>query len=201
MKFKLQSKDISKYLLEKPYLNCMNPEIVKISDYFRKTYTNKELLEAVYNYVRDDIKHSIDINETSVTYIASDILKLKHGICYAKTHLLASIYRSLGIPCGFSYQKLILDDNTNPELIIHSLNAIFLKDINKWIRLDARGSKPGVNAQFCIEKEIHALPTRAKMGEYDYLTIYHTPPKSIIQSLKKAQNVDELYYKFLPKNL
>ncbi len=42
-----------------------------------------------------------------------------------------------------------LEDEESP-VVIHGLNAIYLKSINKWIRLDSRGNKPDVNAQFSL---------------------------------------------------
>ena len=58
-----------------------------------------------------------------------------------KAYLLAAILRNLGIPTGFCYQKLILDVEEKPWLVIHGLNAIYLKSVSKWIRVDARGNK------------------------------------------------------------
>lgn len=57
------------------------------------------------------------------------------------------------IPTGFCYQKFILDDEAASRLIYHGLNGVYIQDYKKWIRLDARGNKTGVNAQFSIENE------------------------------------------------
>ena len=54
--------------------------------------------------------HSADINEDILTYTASQVLSAGHGICFAKSHLLAAILRCKSVPAGFCYQKLILDD-------------------------------------------------------------------------------------------
>lgn len=59
-------------------------------------------------------------------------------------------YRNKSIPTGFCYQKLILDDETAPILIYHGLNGAFIRELGKWIRLDARGNRENVNAQFSI---------------------------------------------------
>lgn len=60
----------------------------------------------------------------------------------------------------------------NSSIILHGLNAIYLKEMDKWIRLDSRGNKEGVNAQFSLEKEILAFPIRNELGEVDIKMIY-----------------------------
>ena len=63
-----------------------------------------------YEYVRDNNSLSADINEDVLTCTASEVLEVGHGICFAKSHLLAALLRAKSIPTGFCYQKLILDD-------------------------------------------------------------------------------------------
>ncbi len=45
----------------------------------------------LYYFVRDEIKHSADINKNLVTRSASDVLKNGHGICFAKSILLVAL--------------------------------------------------------------------------------------------------------------
>lgn len=87
-----------------------------------------------------------------LTCTASEVLSAGHGICFAKSHLLAAILRCKSVPAGFCYQKLILDDETAPVLIYHGLNGVYIKEYQKWIRLDARGNKEGVKE---FHKSIH----------------------------------------------
>lgn len=159
-----------------------------------------DLAKKAYEYVRDNIAHSCDINGEIVTCKASDVLRHRQGICYAKSHLLAAILRCLGIPAGFCYQILILSDEDNPCLGIHGLNAIYLRSIGKWIRVDARGNKEGVKAEFSLEQEKLAFPVRKELGEEDILIIYAFPNKNVIKSLTTSKSVDELIEN-LPKEL
>ena len=158
------------------------------------------LAKTVYEYVRDEISHSFDINSDTVTCNASDVLKYKQGICYAKSHLLAAILRYLGIPTGLCYQKLIVDDTDKPWFSLHGLNAIYLKSLNKWIRVDARGNKEGVAAEFSIDTEMLAFPVREELGERDYPTIYAKANRNVIKSLKSSNNREDLI-KNLPLEL
>jgi transglutaminase-like putative cysteine protease len=114
-------------------------------------------------------------------------LKYKHGLCFAKSHLLAAILRNLGIPTGFCYQKLQFDD----QLGLHGLNGVFIKSIDKWIRLDARGNENGINAVFSLEKEFLAYSPRVEKGEVDFLNLYAEPNEKVIQILENSLNLTE----------
>src|SRR5690606_8062383 len=79
-------------------------------------------IKAVFEFVRDQINHSFDIHSHEVTRKASEVLEKQHGICYAKSHLLAAIYRGMGIPAGICYQKLTLYDEPKDGYCVHALN-------------------------------------------------------------------------------
>lgn len=152
-----------------------------------------DYIKIAYEFVRDHIGHSADINEDAITCTASDVLKAGHGICFAKSHLLAALLRCKSVPTGFCYQKLILDDETAPVLIYHGLNGVYMKDLGRWIRLDARGNKDGVNAQFSVETEQLAFPVRPELGEIDNLFVYPDPDKKVLETLKKFGTRTELW--------
>lgn len=120
------------------------------------------------------------------------MLKHREGICFAKSHLLAALLRKLGIPAGFCYQRLVLDDADPTDLTLHGLNAVYLPSLERWIRLDARGNKPGVEAQFSLETEILAYPVRTELGEIDYPTIYSQPLSTVIAVLQKSKTIAQL---------
>ena len=101
-----------------------------------------------FEYVRDEISHSWDIQSEKVTRTASEVLKYKEGMCYAKSMLLCALLRSQGIPPGFCYQKLTLGDTPETGYCIHALNVVFISTINNWIRIDARGNTNG-KIQIC----------------------------------------------------
>ena len=194
MNLKIYSNNISDYLKCDDVIDYDNELIQNLSNsIFNKSTDEIDYIKNAYNYVRDEIHHSNDFNIDKVTYKASDVLINKHGICFAKSHLFAALLRCKNIPVGFCYQKLILDDDINPVLILHGLNGVYLKKYNKWIRLDARGNKEGVNASFNIDSEQLAFPVRENRGEVDYLTIYPNPDKNVINALKEFKTRKELW--------
>ena len=179
------SEDINEYLKCDEVIDFDNTDVSKLADQLYSESENEtEFVKMAYEYVRDMISHSADISADTVTCSASEVLKAGHGICFAKSHLLAAILRSKSVPAGFCYQKLILDDETAPVLIYHGLNGVYLREYGKWIRLDARGNKPGVNAQFSIDSEMLAFPIRPEKGEVDVPVIYADPDTEIVKTLQ-----------------
>lgn len=171
-------------------------ELKKEMEDMEKTEGTEEdeisLIKKIYEFVRDDIHHSGDIGAQEVTCKASEVLDFGHGICCAKSHLLAAMLRFFGIPVGFCYQKLCSGHDINKKFL-HGLNAVYLKDLNRWIRLDARGNKPGVDAQFSIYEERIAKPIRKELGEEDNTVIFMEPNPVVVEILKKSNSMSELW--------
>ncbi|WP_226990895.1 transglutaminase-like domain-containing protein [Methanosarcina acetivorans] len=150
------------------------------------------LIKKIYEFVRDDIDHSGDIGAREVTCKASEVLEFGHGICCAKSHLLAAMLRYFGVPAGFCYQKLSSSRDVNIKFL-HGLNAVYLKDLDKWIRLDARGNKPGRDAQFSIYEEKISKPVNKELGEEDHLVIFTGPNQTVVEILKNSKDLRELW--------
>ncbi len=199
MDFVLQSEREIDYLEASSVVNYTNPSIQKLLQVlFQEGQSDLEKIEIAFQYVRDEIAHSMDIQGERVTYIASDVLKYKQGICYAKANLLAALLRSQGIPTGFCYQRLMRDSSNENDYVVHALNAVYLKAFDKWVRIDARGNKNGVDAQFLISEEKVAYDINEALGEVDYPMIYVAPISSTISILKEFTNAMEMI-PYLPK--
>ncbi|MGM0878479.1 MAG: transglutaminase-like domain-containing protein [Bacillota bacterium] len=197
-----ETDNLEDYLLELNEINYSHPLIKSKADYlFNPSQTEIEKAKVAFEFVRDEISHSWDIKGKRVTCNASDVLTYKEGICYAKSHLLASLLRSQGIPIGFCYQRLMLFDTPEKGYCIHALNAVFLKTLNKWQRLDARGNKKGINAKFSIDEEKLAFTPQERFDEMDYPVIFVKPHPKTISVLKQHTDVLEMYKHHLPESL
>lgn len=197
-----ESENLNDYLLESEEVNYSSPIIKeKIRELFNSSQTEIEKVKVSFEFVRDEISHSWDIQSGRITCNASEVLTYQEGICYAKSHLLASLLRSQGIPTGFCYQRLMLFDTPDKGYCIHALNGIFLKSVNKWIRLDARGNKKGVDAHFSIEEEKLAFNIQKELGEKDYPMIYINPHPKTLLALKENLDAIDMYKFHLPKKL
>lgn len=193
-------KSLNAYLQESEYINYSNIQIQDLIRSFKQD-TEMERIRAVFEYVRDEIDHSYDVKKQEVTRRASEVLEKRHGICYAKSHLLAAILRGMDIPAGICYQRLTLFDKPEDGYCIHALNSVYLKDLGKWVRIDARGNKEGINAQFSIEEEQLAFPIRVEYGEKDYAPNYDEPHPDIIKTLEENNDCIQMYQKGLPEEL
>ncbi|MED4852608.1 transglutaminase family protein [Caldifermentibacillus hisashii] len=193
---------LNDYLLESNEVNYSNPIIrAKTKGLFNPSQTEIEKAKIAFEFVRDEISHSWDIQGKRVTCKASEVLAYKEGICYAKSHLLASLLRSQGIPTGFCYQRLMLFDNPEKGYCIHALNAVYFKSLNKWVRIDARGNKEGIDAQFSIDEEKLAFPINEEFDEKDYPVIYVNPHPKTIAVLKEHTDALKMYKYHLPECL
>lgn len=180
--------DLQPYLAETPIINFRHPAITAVAADLMQNYSDDTArTKAAFEFVRDKISHSFDINAEAVTCVASDVLEAGHGICYAKSHLLAAILRAMGIPAGICYQ-LFIGEGAESKMCLHALNAAYLSSANRFIRFDARGNKLGVDAQFSLEKEQLAFPLNEQLGEKDYPEIYAEPLPNIIDALKNSKN-------------
>lgn len=188
-----ESNNLQDYLKKSEVIDFDNKLIVeKCLELEKGTDNEISLIKKVYEFVRDEIHHSGDIEEMKVTCNASEVLEAGHGICCAKAHLFAAMLRYFGIPVGFCYQKLSSSHDVNIKFL-HGLNAVYLKDLDKWIRLDARGNKPGREAQFSIYEEKISKKVNKDLGEEDSPVIFAEPNPIVIEILKKSKDLKELW--------
>lgn len=160
-----------------------------------------ETVHKAYEFVRDEISHSWDIQSSKVTRKASEVLTHREGICYAKSNLLAALLRAKNIPTGFCYQRLTLGDTPESGYCIHALNAVYFSTLKRWIRLDARGNKEGIQAIFSLQSESLAFPIRESYDEIDYPTIYTRPNRETMEVLKVSDNCLYMYLNNLPTQI
>ncbi|MBS4219490.1 transglutaminase family protein [Bacillus sp. FJAT-49711] len=202
MELLAESTDLNDYLKETNIINFSHPLIKEIiTELFNEEQSEMEKVKIAYTFVRDEISHSWDIQSTRVTCKSFDVLKYREGICYAKSNLLAALLRSHGIPTGFCYQRLMIFDTPDKGYSLHTLNGVFLSSLNRWVRLDARGNKPGVQAEFSIDEEILAFSVQKNFDEQDYPIIYTEPNPKTIAVLEKNTNAIEMYKYNLPDAL
>ncbi len=186
--------DISAYLKEDTIIDYKNDIIAQLAEeLYKKTDSETAYIKAAYEYVRDNVSHSADINEDVITCTASEVLKAGHGICFAKSHLLAALLRFKGIPAGFCYQKISFSIKGSTVLVYHGLNGVYLNEYKKWIRLDPRGNIGEINAQFSLDKEQLAYHIHEEADEEDGIVIYPDPDMKVLEKLRNNRTRTELW--------
>jgi len=179
---------MQRYLAQSRYIDFDDPDVswqaARLADGAR---SEGELVRRCFEFVRDQIQHSVDFQRNPVTCRASDVLRHGTGYCYAKSHLLAALLRANGVPAGLCYQRLSVGE-AGPPYCLHGLNAVFLRD-HGWYRVDARGNKPGVNAQFCPPQESLAFSLR-EHGERDFPEIWDEPLPLVVHVLETYKDFE-----------
>lgn len=182
---------MKKYLVASKYIDYHDPAISKHAELLsRGAKDENEVAKRCFEFVRDNIKHSWDYKLNPVTCRASDVLMHGTGYCYAKSHLLAALLRKNGIPTGLCYQRLSVYDSGAPYCL-HGLNAVYLKE-HGWYRIDARGNKASVNAQFCPPVEALAFPIQDS-EERDLPEIWAEPLPVITDVLEQYDDVEQVF--------
>jgi transglutaminase-like putative cysteine protease len=148
-----------------------------------------EVARRCFEWVRGEIRHSVDAGDTTVTCAASDVLAQRTGFCYAKSHLLAALLRANGIPTGFCYQRLSIDGE-GPPFCLHGLNAALLPH-DGWYRIDARGNKSDIDAQFTPPHEQLAFSIQCP-GEMMLPDVFAEPLPVVVGSLRRYATVAEV---------
>ena len=186
------------YLCETEYIDFTNPFIVeKVKELRGKSKNSLDYIKQAYSFVRDEIAHTWDAKETIVSKKASDVLRNKTGICWTKSCLLAALLRANGISAGISYQKLTrADEDAGEGYIIHALNTVFISELDRWIRLDARGNKQNVHAEFCVDQERLAFIIRPELGEMDYKDNHPDLDKRLCTILEESNNILQIHTDF-----
>ena len=182
------------YLIETQSIDYNDENIQKKVSHLKELSCDDiDYIERCFMFVRDEIPHSWDIGAEIVSKKASEVLINKTGICWAKSCLLAALLRANGIPSGISYQLLTRADNdTSDGYIIHAFNTVYIEQLDKWIRLDARGNKENVNAQFSLDEEHLAYETRSELGEIDYHNNQTDLDERLVNVLSKCNVVSEI---------
>jgi transglutaminase-like putative cysteine protease len=178
------------FLRSTEVIDWENPAVLaKSRELARDSSGIVETARRCFEWVRDEIHHSNDYHRNPVTCAASDVLREGTGYCYAKSHLLAALVRANGIPAGFCYQRLSIYD-TGPPYSLHGFNAVHLPEFG-WYRVDARGNKPGVNAQF--RPPVEQLAFRINLPEERlFAEIVPDPLPVVVRALRSHTTWDAL---------
>lgn len=182
---------VQQYLDSSVYIDWKHPLVsTKAAELAEDCLSDEAIAIQCFHFVRDAIKHSWDYQMDPVTCSASDVLIHGTGYCYAKSHLLAALLRANNIPAGLCYQRLTVG-NEGPPYCLHGLNAVYLKQYG-WYRIDARGNKPGVSAEFVPPREKLAYPV-VEAAERDFPEIWVEPLALVTNVLTLNKTIVQVF--------
>ncbi|MDR3391599.1 MAG: transglutaminase family protein [Sulfuriferula sp.] len=182
---------MKRYLSNSLYIDWHHPAILaKSAALADGCRDDAAVAQRCFEFVRDAIQHSWDYRRNPVTCKASEVLRHGTGYCYAKSHLLAALLRANAIPAGLCYQRLSVGSE-GPPYCLHGLNAVYLQQ-HGWYRIDARGNKPGVTAEFMPPTERLAFPI-ISAAERDFTEIWAEPLPVVIRALTENATVEQVF--------
>lgn len=182
------------YLKETDNIDFSNKEVHELAMHLANgCKTDEQVAKKCFKYVRDEIHHSGDYKDNITTTTASEVLKHKTGWCYAKAFLLAALLRANGIPTGFTYQRLSCSEYKKDIYCLHGLNWIYLKE-HGWYRVDARGNKEGLDAQFTPPYE--KLAFELQENEFDLSENLAEPMDVIVNTLRSYKTYVQMVNNF-----
>ncbi len=133
---------MNNYLKETPLLNYHDSSVqalIKTKKWLQMQPVDR--VQAIYNYVRDDIKFGYN---SSDTITAAQVLKDGYGQCNTKATLLMALLRAVGIPNrihGFTIDKALQKGaitgiwyTLSPKNILHSWVEVYINE--NWYFLE-----------------------------------------------------------------
>lgn len=182
---------LTSYLETSEYIDWQQTDVLaKAKELAQGAETDEEVARRCYLFVRDCILHSWDHQKNPVTCKASEVLLHQTGYCYAKSHLLAALLRANDIPAGLCYQRLSVGSG-GPPYCLHGLNAVYLQAYG-WYRIDPRGNKFGVQAEFTPPLENLAFAMNEPQ-ERDLPEIWPKPHPVVVDILTTMATVEQVF--------
>lgn len=182
---------MEKYLRSTEIVDWTHPAVSRSAGSIAAQSNDKmEITKRCFEWVRDRIKHSHDYQLSPVTCSASEVIAAGTGYCFAKSHLLVALLRANGIPARFCYQRLSRDDN-GPPFVLHGLVAAHIPRYG-WDRIDPRGNRADIDAQFTPPIERLAFHVRLP-EEADLPEIRTDPLPVVVDALRSYDTWDALW--------
>jgi transglutaminase-like putative cysteine protease len=189
--FKRETFCVNAYLKESEVIDWKHPSIRSLAaDLSTDCRSTQEIAKKCFEWVRDNVRHSWDYKLNPVTWRASDVLRHRTGFCYAKSHLLGGLLRANSIPVGFCYQRL--DLKGDGSFCLHGLNAVFLPN-HGWYRIDPRGNKEDIDAQFYPPIERLAFSANDNKLVTELPEIWPEPLSCVVSLLRRCSDYLDVY--------
>jgi transglutaminase-like putative cysteine protease len=179
-----QTADLAAYLGGSAIIDTDTPAVrAAHAEIVAEATSIEDAARLVFLFVRDRIRHSLDASDRVAALTAGSVLVHGTGLCYAKSHLATALMRLSGIPTGLCYQRLRDDD----RLVLHGLIAVHLN--GAWHRLDVRGNKPGLHAEFSLDRERLAYAIDSALGEADLPDLLVDPAPTVVECLRSTADI------------
>jgi len=178
-------------------IDTADPDVVALATQIRsRSESDVDYARQAYEWVRDEVTHSVDAVDPRVTLTAGEVLRARRGLCFAKSHLYAALLRREGVPAALCYQRLRDGDG---GFVLHGIVAVHLE--GEWHRQDPRGNRPGMEAEFSLGAEKLVWTADGASGEIDYPSLYSRPVDVVVAALESTEDALQLCATGLPSEI
>ncbi|MFP6655200.1 MAG: transglutaminase-like domain-containing protein [Myxococcota bacterium] len=189
----VETDELGRYLEDTITIDWQTPIVTATAKRLLESLTDpEERVRRLFEFVRDEIEPSEEFETEAQTCRASEVLEQATGLCYAKSHLLAGLFRYAGIPAGFCYVRMAKADQPD-KFELHAFNAVYWAPKSIWIFMDAWGSHADSQTECRFEEpwSLSCWPEVDK-GESFLPLIYKRPAKRIIDLLERAPSLEAI---------
>ena len=180
------------YLEDTIVIDWQTPDVMqRAADLTRGLDGDVAKARALYEWVRDEITHTADAGGDALPCRASEVLRAGTGIGFSKSHLLAALLRSTGLPAGFAYQVLNRPGERGRTLL-YGFNGVHLASLDRWVALDARGNRDDLQARFDPDTPSLAVRADPDAGEFVYDTVFARPARAVVDLLGSLSTLEQL---------
>jgi len=188
-----ETEELGRYLEDTITIDWQTPAVTSQAQHLLEGVAEPESrVRRLFAFVRDEISHSLDVVTHERACRASEVLRARTGLCYAKSHLLAGLLRYAGYPTGFCYARLESSERPG-RFELHGFNAVYWRPGERWIFLDARGDREGRTTECRFEAPFSlAHWPQVDRGESFLPFVYKRPARRIVDLLERAPDFEAI---------
>lgn len=188
-----ETDDLGRYLEDTITIDWQTPSVTSQARQLLEGVAEpRARLRRLFGFVRDEIAHSLDEPTQQRPCRASEVLRARTGLSYAKSHLLAGLLRYAGYPTGFCYARLESSERPG-RFELHGFNAVYWRSDSRWIFLDALGDRGGRTTECRFEAPFSlAHWPQAGRGESFLPFVYKRPARRIVDLLERAPDLEAI---------
>lgn len=193
MRFVPELDNLARYLEDTAVVDWMTPPVEEKARMLTESCGNdRERVERLFAFVRDEIGRSEHGTTVVLTCRASEVLREGEGLCHARCHLLVALLRARGIPAGFGYQRL---RRRPPEagFVLHGFVGVHLGEAGsgRWIALDPHGDRALTPPRLDLEAPRFATAPDPEAGEAIREVIRPRPHETVVDVLSRAESLEQ----------